>query len=73
MPEHMGTPSFVTAAVMTVIMVVAARLFTYGRNPRTLLAGIGPTLLLPGLFLTEMSDLLVSSIEGLITWAGHTG
>ena len=73
MLEHMGTSLFVTIAVMTVIVAITAGLFAHGRSPRTLLAGIGVALLPLGLFLTGMSDLLVSGVESLIAWVDRTG
>jgi len=73
MLEHMGTSLFVTIAVMTVIVAITAGLFAHGRSPRTLLAGIGFALLPLGLFLTGMSDLLVSGVESLIAWVDRTG
>ena len=66
MLERMGTSLFVTIAVMTVIVAITAGLFARGRSSRALLAGIGFTLLPLGLFLTGMSDLLVSGIESLM-------
>ena len=73
MLERMGTSLFVTIAVMTVIVAITAGLFARGRSSRALLAGIGFTLLPLGLFLTGMSDLLVSGIESLIAWVDRTG
>ena len=73
MLERMGTSLFVTIAVMTVIVAITAGLFARGRSLRALLAGIGFSLLPLGLFLTGMSDLLVSGIESLIAWVDRTG
>ncbi len=72
MLEHMGTSLFVTIAVMTVVVAITAGLFAHGRSPRTLLVGIGLALLPLGLFLTGLSDLLVSGIESLIAWVNRT-
>ncbi|MDO5093598.1 MAG: hypothetical protein Q4D79_09305 [Propionibacteriaceae bacterium] len=68
----MGTPLFVTIAVMTVIVAVTAGLFARGRSLRTLLAGVGFTLLPLSLYLTGLTTLLANGIASLIAWVGRT-
>ena len=68
----MGTPLFVTIAVMTVIVAVTAGLFARGRSLRTLLAGTGFALLPLSLYLTGLTTLLANGVASLIAWVGRT-
>lgn len=63
---------FITICLMTVIAAATAGLFARGRNPRTLVAGIGLVVLPLGMYLTGLTRLAYNGVLSLIDWAQRT-
>lgn len=63
---------FITICLMTVIAAATAGLFARGRNPKTLVAGIGLVVLPLGLYLTGITRLAYNGVLSLIDWAQRT-
>lgn len=63
---------FITICVMTVVAAATAGLFARGRNPKTLVAGIGLVVLPLGLYLTGMTRLAYNGALSLVAWARRT-
>lgn len=62
----------ITIGLMTVIAAVTAGLFARGRNPRTLVAGVGLFLLPLGMYLTGVTHLAFNGVLSLVDWAQRT-
>lgn len=63
---------FITICLMTVIAAATAGLFARGRNPKTLVAGIGLVVLPLGLYLSGVTQLAYNGVLSLIDWAQRT-
>lgn len=63
---------FITICLMTVIAAATAGLFARGRNPKTLVAGIGLVVIPLGLYLTGVTHLAYNGVLSLIDWAQRT-
>lgn len=63
---------FITICLMTVIAAATAGLFARGRNPKTLVAGVGLVVLPLGLYLTGITRLAYNGVLSLIDWAQRT-
>ncbi|MFV0427902.1 MAG: hypothetical protein ACK5KO_00495 [Arachnia sp.] len=68
----MSATLFITIGVMTIIAALTVGLWARSRSVRTLIAGFGLMLLPLGLYLTQMTGLLINGIGSLIDWAQRT-
>lgn len=62
----------VTLGLTLLFVAVTAGLFAHNRGVKTLLAGIGISLLPFGLYLFGLTDLVVNGIRSLVDWAQRT-
>lgn len=62
----------VTIGLTLLFVAVTAGLFAHNRGAKTLLAGIGVSLLPFGLYLFGLTDLVVNGIRSLVDWAQRT-
>lgn len=63
---------WITLGVAIFFAAVTAGLFANNRSPKTLLGGLGLTLLPLGLYFFGLTDLLVNGIQSIIDWAQRT-
>lgn len=62
----------VTIGLTLLFVAVTAGLFAHNRGAKTLLAGLGISLLPFGLYLFGLTDLIVNGIQSLVDWAQRT-
>ncbi len=62
----------VTIGLTLLFVAVTAGLFAHNRGAKTLLAGLGVSLLPFGLYLFGLTDLIVNGVRSLVDWAQRT-
>lgn len=68
----MSLSLMITIGVTVFLAAITAGLFARNRGARTLLMGLGLTLIPPGLYLLGLTDLLVNGVLSIIDWAQRT-
>lgn len=63
---------WITIGIAIAFGAVTAGLFANNRSAKTLVSGLGLTLLAPGLYFFGLMDLIVNGVNSIIDWAQRT-